>query len=246
MPRMGLVQLQLLGPPAIRRPDMRPATSILTQPRPLAVLAYLVLARPRGLHSRDTLTALLWPEYAQARGRHALRNALHAIRLVLGDAILVRVGDGLVGVEPRSIECDALQLDADLAAGRLDDALARHEGELLQGFHVSGAPAFERWLDVERARTTERAASAATASAREHASVGDLDGAIARARRACALLPDDERLLRSLLELLVASGERASATRAFTAFADRLRAEYDAEPSAETRAVARGLRTANR
>jgi DNA-binding SARP family transcriptional activator len=103
--------LQLLGPVYLRRLDGSPLPRPLTQPRPLAVLAYLALARPRGLHSRDTILALLWPESTQASGRHALRNALHAIRYSLGDDALVTAGDGLVGLDPARVRCDALELE---------------------------------------------------------------------------------------------------------------------------------------
>ena len=118
----------------------------VTAPRRIAILAYLALGRPRGLQSRDTLLGMLWPEADQAGGRHALRNALHALRQVLGNKIILTAGDDLVGVDAERLDFDALELETDLAAGRLDAAISRYHGELLQGFHVSEAPEFERWV----------------------------------------------------------------------------------------------------
>ena len=138
MPRTSPIRLRTLGPVSVDPP--------INGARRLAVLVYLALARPRGLHSRDTLIGLLWPEADQAGGRHSLRNTLHAIRQALGADVIVASGDALVGVDPLRIDCDALALEADLAAGRFEDAIVRYHGELLQGFYVSEAAEFERWL----------------------------------------------------------------------------------------------------
>lgn len=234
--------LQLLGPVYLRRPDGSPLPRPLTQPRPLAVLAYLALARPRGLHSRDTLLALLWPESTQASGRHALRNALHAIRNALGDDALVTAGDGLVGLDPARVRCDALELEQDLAAGRLTEALRRYEGELLQGFFVAGAPGFERWLDDERHQIRDALRSAAWARAARQLEGGDPAGAATTARRAYSLAPEDEQGLGRLMDVLVAAGDRTAALQLYDEFAARLSEEYGMHPSAETVARARAIR----
>jgi DNA-binding SARP family transcriptional activator len=54
---------------------------------------------------------------------------------------------------------------------------------------------------------------------------------------------DDERALRRAITLLDRLGDRAGALRLYDEFARRLRAEYDAEPSRETLAMAAALRT---
>ena len=94
--------LRVLGPVTVRADAA--STSRLTQPRHLALLCYLLLARPRGLHARDALIALLWPELDDRRGRQALRNALHGIRRALGPLAILSVGEGLVGVDPAQAE----------------------------------------------------------------------------------------------------------------------------------------------
>jgi DNA-binding SARP family transcriptional activator/TolB-like protein len=236
------VTLKVLGPVRLSRIDDDGTKPLITQPRRLAILAYLALARPRGLHSRDTLVALLWPESDQAAGRHALRNTLHAIRQALGDDVIVTAGDGLVGVDTKQITCDALELEEDLAAGRVEQAVTRYHGELLQGFHVSDAPEFERWLDGERRRFGDGVLAAAWSSAEKLRDLGDAKGALVAARRAVSIAPDDELSLRRLLEFFDAAGDRAAAIRAYEEFAARLKADYDGEPSAETQALVRSLR----
>src|SRR3712207_1820060 len=54
--------------------------------KPLALLAYLALSlQPR---DRDTLLALLWPEFDAASARNSLRRELSRIKRVLGVDVL--------------------------------------------------------------------------------------------------------------------------------------------------------------
>lgn len=132
----------------MRRPGDAPASSRITQPRQLGLLAYLALARPRGLHSRDTLIALLWPGHDGARGRRALRNALYGLRQELGNNAIISVGDHLVGVDPAFVSCDAIELER---TGRLaEDILSAPEP--FHGLHVEDAHAFDEWMSGERDR----------------------------------------------------------------------------------------------
>lgn len=232
-PEPPRVRLQLLGPVTTHPP--------ITGPRRIAVLAYLAIARPHGLHSRDTLIGLLWPDADQPSARHALRNALHSIRQTLGP-LVISSGDAMVGIDPRLVDCDALELEADLAARRLDAALARYQGELLQGFFVSDAPEFERWLDAERRRVADAVRDAAWDRAESLRASEDAAVSIAAARRAAALAPEDEPSARRLMRFLGDAGDRAGALRAYEEFAAHLRREFDAEPSAETLALAKSLR----
>ena len=218
-------------------------TPLLTQPRRLAVLVYLVLARPRGLHSRDTLTALLWPEADQTGARHALRNALHGIRQALGD-VIITAGDGHVGVDRDLVSCDAIALEADLAAGLWAEGVARYTGELLQGFHVAEAPEFERWLDAERSRLHDSVHRAAITSAESARARGDFAGAVVASRQANALAPDNEVSLRRLMEILSLAGDRGGALREFDRFVARADDDYGVQPGEETLQLARSLRAA--
>ena len=75
------VRLQLLGPPQAWR-DEQPLAFKTRKTR--ALLAYL--AAERGLHPRDQLDALLWPDRGEAEARNSLRSALVYLRQALGDA----------------------------------------------------------------------------------------------------------------------------------------------------------------
>src|SRR5207249_7262019 len=71
---------------------------------------------------------------------------------------------------------------------------------------------------------------------------GNLTTATHWARRAVELAPNDEALVRRLISVLDHHGDRASALQAYQAFAQRLAAEYEAEPAAETQALVAAVR----
>jgi DNA-binding SARP family transcriptional activator/Flp pilus assembly protein TadD len=208
----------------------------LTQPRPLALLSYLLLAEPRGPHSRDTLTALLWPDSSAEQARQAVRNALHMIRQALGEDVIVNAGREQVDVDRARVSCDVYRLESDLERGRVEAVLERF-GELLDGFHVSSAPEFERWLDAARAALRARILRAALASVKTLESDGDSEAALRLLRSVHHLDRDNEQVLRRYVEMAASSGDVPGALRAYRSFAARLAREYGAQPSAETTAL---------
>jgi tetratricopeptide (TPR) repeat protein len=131
--------------------------SCVTQPRQLALLCYLALARPRGLHERDTLVAMLWPDHDELRGRRALRNALHGLRLQLGAHAIISAGEHLVGIDPAFVSCDAVELEggawpADAGLDGTGPDAAGVGPEPFQGLHVRRSAEFDQWLSAERDR----------------------------------------------------------------------------------------------
>ncbi len=146
----SIFRLRVLGPVTVRHDADTAASTRITQPRQIALLCYLTLARPRGLHSRDALIALLWPDYDAERGRRALRNALHGLRQRLGPHVLLTAGDGLVGIDPAHLTCDAL----DLERGALPrpEQLPYGVAQPFAALHVNSAAAFDRWMSRERQR----------------------------------------------------------------------------------------------
>src|SRR5260221_9074704 len=75
---MSILKIALLGPPEVEHGDHR-----LTFPdrKALTLLAYL--AAEGGVHERQKLTRLLWPESDMAHGRTALRITLLHLRHIL-------------------------------------------------------------------------------------------------------------------------------------------------------------------
>ena len=237
-----MVEFRLLGTVHLTSADGREARGLIGQPRRTALLAYLAAATPRGLHRRDSLLALFWPELDQSHARAALRQALHVLREELGANVLMSRGDDEVGLDFDVVRCDVAAFDCAVAAGRLTEALDLYRGELLEGFFISGAPDFERWQDDERRRLRETAARASQALVEEAEGRGDRLVAAIWARRTLRLAPHDEAQFRRLLALLDLLGDRAGALQAYDEFARRLNAEFEAQPAAETQALVAAIR----
>ena len=237
-----MTRLRTLGTLDLRAPDGRELRTVLAQPKRTALLVYLAVATPRGFHRRDALLGLFWPELDESRGRASLSTAVYNLRRALGPDVLVSRGDDEIGLAWDRFWCDAAAFEQALDAGELERALPIFEGELLPGFYLDDALEWERWLERERARLRERARSAAWTVAERADARDDAAAAAEWWRRALLLTPDDERAHRKLIALLDRRGDRAGALREHQHFAERLRAEYDTEPSAETRALVAELR----
>src|SRR5512132_2168330 len=101
---LGAFELVDGDPPSVRL--------VPTQPKRLALLAYLALAVPRGFHRRDTLLALFWPELSGDEARRALRQALHHLRRAVGVGAIETRPDDQVRLREGALWCDALAFEA--------------------------------------------------------------------------------------------------------------------------------------
>src|SRR6266704_1434340 len=182
-----MVEFRLLGTLSLTTADGREAGSLLSQPRRLALLAYLAAATPRGPHRRDTLLALFWPELDQEHARAALRQSLHVLRTALGADTLVSRGDEEIGLDFERIWCDVAAFARAIDGGEPRQALDFYRGNLMAGFFISDAPEFERWLESERAKLAGVAARTARTLAQSCEKRGDLSTAVLWARRAIEL-----------------------------------------------------------
>lgn len=228
-------RLRTLGCVELNDADGKQILQVLRQPKRLALLTYLVLARPYGFQRRDRLLLQFWPDSDEERARAALRKSTYRLRQALGADVIQSRGDSELAVDPDLLHCDVREFDAALADGRPADALALYGGDLLDGFHLDGAsPDFERWLDEQRSRLKKDAAQAAWDVSAEREQVGDMRAAVKMARRAFELAPPDGQRLRHLLEILDRAGDRAGALQAYDKFSSWLADEYGAEPPPET------------
>lgn len=218
---------------------------VASQPKRLALLAYLALATPRGTHRRDTLLALFWPELDEEHGRLALRQALHALRRSLGDTQLQSLADDQIALTGECDWCDAVAFDHAIGDKRDSDALTLYEGPFFNGIFIADAsPGLEQWIGLNRVRLGDSARAAAMRLGVAARDSRDLLGAVRWAERAWAIAPEDETGVRFLMDSLGRIGDRTRALRIYQLFAKRIGAELDAEPDDETEALATTLRFA--
>lgn len=232
-----MIHLTLLGDVDLRSADDSVVGSVLSQPRRLALLVYLVLESTGGGVQRDRLLGVFWPEQGQDQARQSLRTALHFLRRSLGASVIQTQGAALT-VDPDALWCDATAFNVALASGDKEHALRLYQGDLLPGFFLDdGPPEFERWLDDRRGEMRRAAAAAAWSLAGREEEAGNAPGAGAWARRAARLFARDEAAVRRSIELLGRIGDRAGALDAYQALAHRLRDDFDAVPSPATEAA---------
>lgn len=240
-----MIRLSLLGTAELQAADGADLVEVLRQSKRLALLAYLATDEPVRFHRRDSLLALFWPELDDAHARAALRRALHFLRRHLGEEAVVSRGDEL-GARADAVWCDVAAFREALAASRSEDALQLYRGDLLAGVFVPSAPEFERWLEGERGRLRLTAARTARTLCERDEAAGSLETAVAWAKRALGLAPDDEAAIHLLLTLLERAGDRPAALRAYDGFVRRLADDFGLEPSEETVALVERVRSSRR
>jgi TolB-like protein/DNA-binding SARP family transcriptional activator len=236
-------RLVLLGGAALEGPDGK-LDGRVAQPRSLALLALLALA-PGGAITREKLIGYLWPEVDRQQGRHLLSNSLYIARRALGDDTIIGSAE-LLQLNKARISVDALELADLLGRGDLESAARLYGGPLLDGFYLSGAPDFERWLDLQRERLERSFATALEQAGSGAEGAGDADGAVRHWTRLAALLPYDSRVATRLAAALQLSGNPAGALRVVTQHADRVRQDLGIEPDGGITRVAETLRASAR
>lgn len=237
-----MVEFRILGAVNLLGADGRELRSVLAQSKRIALLAYLAAAHTSGFHRRDSLLALFWPELDQEHARAALRQALHGLRRSLGETAIESHGDQ-IRLSEQGVWCDVVAFDAAVETGSHVEALQLYRGSLLDGFFISGAPEFERWVENERDRLRRRAVESAWSLAESYRADAQVSLAAHWARHGTGIVRDDEGALRRLLALLGDLGDRAGALQAYDVFARRLAEEYEAEPAAETKALIAEIRS---
>ena len=208
--------------------------------RPRELLVYL-LAHPEG-RTKEQVGLAFWPEASTAQLRNNFHVTLHRLRKALGGPDWVTLRGDRYAVNPEVLgEFDVAEFERDViaarralkrqqvgAAAQLEQALTRYRGDFLDGepvsdWHIEHRDRLQRlYLEAlmqlgDEWTREERHATAAEAY-----------------RRVLARDELHEEAVRALMRALAESGERSQALRAFQRFAERLRAELDAEPDDET------------
>ena len=231
MPRLELL---FLGPPVIRldslvvRFDTRKA---------IALLAYLACQREG--QRRDTIAALLWPEYDQ--GRAALRRTLSAIQSVVGEDWIIsdRETIALRRSPDLLIDVDVFlaQHTSATELASLRDAIALHRDDFMAGFSLRDSSTFDDWqiAQAEHLRLARLQAFERLALLEEQS--GLTEAAIASARRWLALDPLQEQAHRMLMRLLLSVGQRSAALQQYRECVRVLDRELGVAPLDETTAL---------
>src|SRR6266571_1962575 len=203
-----MLHLKTFGGLAVEA-DTASARGAAQHRKTLALLALLAAASRRGM-SRDKLIAYLWPDADTEHGRNLLNQACYALRRDLHAPELFLSATEL-RLNPEIISTDLQNFEEALDRGDAARAVAVYAGPFLDGFYVSRAGEFERWVEEERARLATRAAEALGSLAARAAATGDVGGSVKWWRRLTELDRLSSHAALGLMNALVAAGDRAAA-----------------------------------
>jgi DNA-binding SARP family transcriptional activator/predicted ATPase len=214
----------------------------------VALLTYLALTRR--VHSREALIALLADDFVDEKARRHLSNVLHELTALLGDSLLV-TRQTIAFNTARPYTLDVAAFEVALAAAKdggsidpLQAAVDSYQHELLEGFGLRSAVAFEEWLLVERERLNSLLVQGLALLGEEYSRRGEYSAGLACANRWLAIDPWDEAAHRQAMRLLALSGRRNAALAQYEQCRRRLEDDLGVEPAAETTRLHEQLRCA--
>jgi len=232
-----LLRLKTFGGLWIENPGAEPGA--VPRPRSLALLAICAVAGAKGV-SRERVLGVLWPDSHPDRARHALSQTLYNVRREVGAEVIVSSPE--LRLDPRLISSDVDDFLVAIRSKSWSDAAAHYAGAFLDGFYLSDAPEFERWVDDERSSLAADASRAFEATAKAASESGRDDEAIEALRRLTRIDPANSRFAARYMEALAGAGDRAGAVAYGKAHLELLQREFDLDPDAELEQLIESLR----
>lgn len=225
-----MLVLELLGTVSLRS-DTGKIPLPAQQKRPLSLLAILALGGQHGM-SRHRIEAYLWSESNAARARHALDQAVYAIRRSLGGDVIIASAQEL-RLNPELVSADVWKFDDAIREREWAAAVAIYKGTLLDGFQFGESRELEAWIDAERARFLGEYQRAMEFLADQAAEAGDHSQHLTWRRRLAGADPLSPGPAAKLMLALAAAGDRAGAVRHARQYQELVRNELEMEPEAE-------------
>ncbi len=235
-----MYRLTLFGTASIEGPDGIVAGRAV-QRRRLALLALLASAR-RGL-MRDRLIAWLWPDADVERARAMLSDSVYRINQAVGGEAIVGAGDEL-RLNHERLPSDVHDFTEAMERGAWARAVELQPAPFLDGFYLTGADEFERWVEVERDRYRRERGRALEMLVDHAESAGDTPAAAHWARLLAHHDPYSSRYALRCLRALEQAGERAAALQHARVHTVLLRDEMGLEPDPAIAAFEAQLRAA--
>ena len=243
-PRLAL---HLLGSPHIHLND-EPIT--LERRKSLALLAYLAVER--GGHSRESLSALLWPDTDQSSAFKNLRQVLWEIQKTIGEGWLVVERDR-VELSTEHMWLDVHEFESLFARGcaesdpalrvrLLADATKLYRNHFLTGFSLKDAHPFNDWAYAEAEQLRQTFSTVLSKLAEDFSAIGQATQAIPHVRRLVGLDPLNEAAHRQLMEVYWLAGQPNAALKQYQDCEQILRKELNLDPQPETRELYKKIR----
>ncbi|HSM56550.1 MAG TPA: tetratricopeptide repeat protein [Candidatus Sulfomarinibacteraceae bacterium] len=240
-----MCQLTLFGAPAL---ECDGQSQHLSRRKARALLAYLAVTGQS--HTRESLVALLWPEYGEREGRADLSRMLSVLRNALGKVHFVSDRESVALDEEADLWVDVVHFRRQIAACReqaqrrgaahrewvqnIEAAVALYQADFMAGFTLPDCPAFDRWQRQQSEALRRDLSWALRQLVRVHDARHEPAQAIEYAQQWVALDPLHEPAQRRLMALYARNGQRAAAHRQYEACKRVLAEELGVEPQPET------------
>jgi ABC-type oligopeptide transport system substrate-binding subunit/DNA-binding SARP family transcriptional activator len=254
MPRLSVY---LLGPLRVTL-DGEPVAGFESD-KVRALLAYLAV-EAKGPQRRERLAGLLWPDQPEQSARTNLRHVLANLRKAIGDRTrsgdrarsddrgasppflhvsrqtiqLNRASDAWVDVSAFIHLVQTKQPANQQSIDQLEEAVELVRGSFLEGFSLSGCPAFEEWVLFEGERLQRLALEALGRLSDWYEMQGNIERALEYAWRQVELEPWREEAHQQVMRLLALGGQRGAALAQYETCRRILVEELGVEPAAET------------
>ena len=249
---MSLI-LQFLGLPQIYLDDKPVATD---RRKAVALLAYLAVSdasHTRQKYSRESLSALFWPDYEQSKAFSNLRRTIWEVNQVLGEGWLIAERESVQLNERAEIDLDVArfadlisqgrgQTDPALRVSLVRDAVELYRNHFLTGFSLKDAPTFNEWTFAESEDLRRKLSEGLVMLSEAYCALDQADQAIPYARRLVMLDPLNESAHRQLIEVYLQAGQHSAALKQYQTCEQILRKELNLDPQPETRALYKRIR----
>jgi TolB-like protein/DNA-binding SARP family transcriptional activator/tetratricopeptide (TPR) repeat protein len=220
------------------------SSGAIVRPQPrrrLALLARIAASGERGV-SRDELLAELWPERNEDAARHNLDQLLYELRKALGASPVA--GTTSLRIEATVLSSDVLDFRAAHERSDYAACAALYAGDFLQGFHLHGAPGFERWVERTRDELAALHRTALEQLARSASARGADEDAVRWWRRLAALDRLSSPIALGLMHALVEAGDTVGAVAHAGLYERVVRTELETAPDPAVTSFAASLRGA--
>lgn len=236
-----MFRLRTLGATVLERRDPSGEwTPALRGSKTLGLLVYLATLDGRAA-SREQVADLLWGDESPERARGSLRQAVYALRQVLGDDVLLTDRE-TIGLTVGVIDSDRDHYVAAAREGDLLGMLAVYGGPFCESVSPGEAVEFQRWLDAERVRLDRLLLDLAVTRIPVWIEAGETEQAVRASRRLAEVFPEQSEAAVMLFDALVAGGGRHEAVERLGAHATRLQAHEVTVPPGVAERLSRARR----
>jgi predicted ATPase/DNA-binding SARP family transcriptional activator len=245
--------IQLIGAPQFQL-DHTPLSA--SRRAVVALLAYLAVRdseHPGERHSRESLAALLWTDYEQAKALANLRHTLWEVAQFIGEGWVLAEHDTIF-LNPRGeltldvaqfrslLRQAATQPDPAQRNDLLVDVAHLYRDHFMSGFSLKGGSNFNEWMFALGEALRNEFADALQMLVEGYIASGQTASAIPYAQRLISLDPMNEAANRTLMDLYARSDQTPAAIKQYQALEKLLRKELNVDPQPETREIYKRIR----